>query len=174
MHPERIYSWLEQPEIPLFERDLELQELVDLFVENYDSVKLYHLCRPVEVEYYYTNGIAAGSKELLKLNLQKIFNTLELDFDSKVIDALDKREYPSSGSIYSVFDYRFLLEHGFCGHYGTHGSEHLCALFQSLGHDRELLTEVGKAAVISFVFPLNQLCTTQLQNLVEGRLCCRI
>ncbi|WP_178306597.1 hypothetical protein [Vibrio algicola] len=168
MNPERIYTWLEQPAIPLFERDLELQELVDLFVENYDGVKLYHLCRPVDVESYYTNGIEAGNKELLESNLQKIFDALGLDFDSKAIEELEKHEHSSSGSIYSVFDYRFLLEHGFCGHYGTHGSEHLCALFQSLGHDRELLTEIGKAAVISFIFPLKQLCPTELRNLVEG------
>ncbi len=55
------------------------------------------------------------------MNLQKICYALEIDFDSKVIEALDKREYSSSGSIYSVFDYRFLLENGFCGHYGTSG-----------------------------------------------------
>ncbi|MFL9806554.1 hypothetical protein AB6D40_023960 [Vibrio cyclitrophicus] len=39
MHPERIYSWLEQPELPSFECGLDLQELVDVFVENYDYVK---------------------------------------------------------------------------------------------------------------------------------------
>ncbi|MEZ8157939.1 hypothetical protein ACED66_16975 [Vibrio splendidus] len=168
MHPERIYSWLEQPELPSFECGLDLQELVDVFVENYDYVKLYHLCRPIDVEHYYTHGIVAGNKKSLELSLKKIFDALAFSFDSKTIEALDKREYSSSGSIYSVFDYRFLLEHGFCGHYGTHGSEQLCALFQSLGYDRELLTEVGKAAVISFIYPLNQLCPMQLQNLVEG------
>ncbi|MEZ8624367.1 hypothetical protein AB6D75_01095 [Vibrio splendidus] len=164
----RIYSWFDEPNLPLFSSGLKLSELVEEFRSQYDYVKLYHLCRPLDVERYYSHGIEAGNQDLLELNLKHILDSLGLELTSDVIELLNKRKYPSNGSIYSVFDYRFLLEDGFCGHYGTHGSEHLCSVFQALGYNRELLTEIGKAAIISFVYPIDRLHPYELSNLVEG------
>ena len=155
------YIWKDQPTLPepfgnrYIDYDECADDLLSSFANEYESIRLYHLCRPINVEKYKTDGLRVGSSELLQSIVHETFQALEKEIDSaKIAEAVNSYEY-QEGCLFLALDHEFMLE--WAGHYSIYGSERLMAVFEKLGVSKELLTTVGVPTIVMADLPLKEL-----------------
>ena len=102
---------------------------------TFASIRMFHCCRPVNVQSYYEHGFRVIDSRQADDLFQKIFlgNPRFPEITTAYVAAAIKNvagSYERHGYIYFGLDDRFLIE--CCGHYLIYGSEYLQTLAASL------------------------------------------
>jgi hypothetical protein len=148
------------------------------FTTHFQFVRMFHCCRPLQVESYYTDGIhvltsseAERSFKARFLNNPKFPNISEIHIDSAIERMADS--YTRFGQVYFGLDDRFLIEH--CGHYLIYGSEYIQCLANFLGREFSYdldseLKQTGKPTVFEVNIPVSQFAIEELRALSDDAL----
>ena len=139
------------------------QELISiikgLFKKEFSHIRLYHLCRPTNLDSYYKNGIQVLDKSEAHMILKELFLNEQHPHvtEQKINKAINKMKpdfgkCTRSGVTHLVLDYRYLIR--LAGHYGIYGSEYLYCLAVSIGCGEEL-KETGTPTVFEFDVPVS-------------------
>jgi len=165
---ESIYSRFSDP-ASLGER------FVPNFTAHFDFVRMFHCCRPLQVEPYYMQGIRVlTSSEADRhfkdrfLNNPKFPNISETHIDVAIDSLADS--YTRFGKVNFVLDDRYLIE--YAGHYLIYGSEYILCLAnfvgRKLGYDLESqLRLAGKPTVFKVDIPVGQFMIEELEALAH-------
>ncbi len=153
--------------------------LKDDFVINFPvrfaSIRMYHCCRPIDTESYYSKGICVlDSNEAnrkfkdLFLNNPSFPEIAESHIEQAISSIADS--YMRHGYVYFAIDDRFLIT--YCSHYLVYGSEYIQALAAFL--ERELkcgakseLKKVGRPTVFEVDMPVGKISNVEMRDLAE-------
>jgi hypothetical protein len=134
-------------EFPIFD------DFTPRFVSYYSQIRTYHLCRPLDTDSYYKNGLLILDAE----EMQKQFKSFFLNDDFPEISEEDIEYAISTVStetrdqvLYLGLDDRFLME--YCGHYLVYGSEYFLSMCGGLPIDRETCRSVIRSKGTPTVF----------------------
>ena len=151
---------------------------VSTFSANFEFVRMFHCCRPLQVEPYYTQGIrvlmSSEAEKQFKdrfLNNPKFPRISESHIDAATDSMADS--YTRFGQVYFGLDDRFLIQH--CGHYLIYGSEYIQSLAnfvgRKLGYDlKSQVRQAGKPTVFEVNIPVCQFEIEELGALAEEAL----
>lgn len=153
--------------------------LEDAFVTNFPlrfaSIRMYHCCRPIDTESYYSKGIRVlDSNETnrrfrdLFLNNPSFPEITEFHIEQAISSMADS--YMRHGYVYFAIDDRFLIT--YCSHYLVYGSEYIQAMAAFL--ERELkcgakseLKKVGRPTVFKADMPVGKIRNAEMRELAE-------
>ena len=137
-------------ELEAFEESIDRQ-----FLNRYDSIRVFHSCRPIGgIESYRLNGIKPLSRDLLReLALQAFRDHRPTEI---ILEAVENEEiHGFEKGVYCFTDNKNPLRRH-CSHYLQSGSEKLQKLSQELNLGwRGLLADQGSAYLIECVIPLS-------------------
>lgn len=130
------------------------QLLSDRFISHYTKIRVFHACRPENIDAYYKNGILPLNPVEWHTKAKKLFINAKIpEVSESQIEATikDVKIETRKGNIHLALDDKFLIDH--CGHYLIHGSEYLMSIAVHLGRavGRDL-TEVLRNIGIPTVF----------------------
>lgn len=154
-------------------KDEVINAVMEEMIEKYESVLVFHACRPMRIDDYYRHGIRTLTADEVQNTFHSIFASCSTREDrERVIE-----NYQSESVVYVVLDDRHLVQH--CGHYLVYGGEYLTSLIAKLPNLNEAMYEKlrqrGKATIFVCCLPFNIL--SDLNVLAEQLLvdhCCRI
>jgi hypothetical protein len=142
------------------------------YINNHESIVVFHGCRPLNVDAYYSEGLKPSNLDLLNDFARRIFlsgefpEISETNFSSTVqsMTRLDQ------GKAYVVLDEQELIQS--CGHYMIYGSEHLCGIAASLSRGisqdyRQVLKRFGIPTVFKIAIPTREINQSDLEELAE-------
>lgn len=155
----------------------DIEEWIDIFkkvksIEDYYThIRLYHACKPSDIESYYTKGIQPLHIEYIKNIAYNIFHSdsfpeiKDIDIDG----AIQKiQSVTHEGIIYFALDKRDLVQ--YCGHYLIYGSEFILGIANELrrkyGKDySKLLKDTGIPTVLICDIPIDTLSKVYINDL---------
>lgn len=154
------------------------KRFVSTFGDNFNDVRMFHCCRPLYTEPYYSQGISVlradeANQQFMELcrEIDKPSNISEKDINT-AIDSMTN-SYGRFDQVYFGLDDRFLIEH--CGHYLIYGSEYLQSLCSHLP-DRirydisSRLKRVGTPTVFQVNISVSQFENQELSALADDAL----
>lgn len=155
-------SWLEKVIKKAFGKKCDnLRELLGYQLRShYQSVVVFHGCRPISTESYQTQGVLPSNPESLKNTARELFGN-----SASVLEAIGhlaksdpgcslSYEEHNAGRCYFVLSYDHLVNS--CGHYLLHGSEYLLCIANSIGKSH-ILRNRGRATVIECMISSSEL-----------------
>lgn len=157
-------------------------ELVDNFIEQffnkYSFIKMYHCCRPSDIQSYYEIGIKTLDVAEMNARFRELF--LDNPIFAQITEAHIKAAEESMASSYKRHDYvyfgmdaRFLIN--YCGHYLIYGSEYLGGLAtflqQQVDHDfKAELRKFGVPTIFKVKMPVTAFSGSELRELASEAL----
>lgn len=141
--------------------------------DYYTHIRMYHACKPININSYYESDIKVLNLESLKKTAINYFisdkpSTLLLKDIDEAFDYVgsDLRK----GRVYSALDKRDLIE--YCGHYLIYGSEFLqgVAIYLRSKYNKDylnILKNIGTPTIFSCDIPINIIDDSYLQELNE-------
>jgi len=138
-------------------------EKINEFRQRYSHIRVYHGCRPIDVQSYYEKGLLLCDMNALVDRFREIFLSGDYpELTEEILQKSIKEAAPYSvgrdGESCLHIDDRFLVE--YCGHYLIYGSEYLSGLINHLPienakKDQYLfaLREIGKPTFLEINLP---------------------
>jgi hypothetical protein len=132
--------------------------LAERLPQYYSHIRVFHACRPINVESYYRQGFIPMNPIHMQSVAKKYFlqdgirKTNEEAFEmaiSKIGTGL------RANHIYFGLDDRFLLES--CGHYLIYGSEYLLAIAVRLAEGKRILQNMGIPTMLACDLPFSMI-----------------
>lgn len=169
-------SRLSKKQIAFLKDEATLQEIDLNLPVLFNGVKVFHGCRPDNVESYYSNGLLPLDAEMGKRIAMRIFlsdrfpELSEQDIENAAERVTGEWRH---GRLYVSLDDRFLLKEG--GHYLIYGSEYICAIAANLqsiqGTDydyQQHLRQKGRPTVFVCQLPIDQITLSDRKGLVAA------
>lgn len=174
----RIFDWKDKNTWPInwrhgfIDEDSDLEWLVELFLSEYDAIRTYHSCRPINIDSYYEYGLlVANYKDLKDHLINNVLGALEINVDNEHIHAaVERLGNTHNNSLFLAVDDRHLLE--YCGHYLIYGSEYISALIADIQKrsgqvSLNDLKKIGSPSMIEVNLPLERISGNDLEQFVR-------
>lgn len=167
---------LSKKQIAFLKDEATLQEIDLKFPVLFDGVKVFHGCRPDNVESYYSHGLLPLDAEMGKRIAMSIF--LSGRFPELSEQDIENAAERANGGwrhehLYVSLDDRFLIKR--CGHYLIYGSEYICAIAAGLqcikgnGYDyQQHLRRNGRPTVFVCQLPIDRINLSDRKALVAA------
>ncbi len=137
-------------------------EKINEFRQQYSHIRVYHGCRPVDVQSYYKKGLLLHDKDALVERFREIFLSGKFpELTEEMLQESIEEAAPYSvgrdGELCLIIDDRVIIERD--GHYLVYGGEYLSGLVTNLplknSQEKYLpvLREIGKPAIIVINLP---------------------
>ncbi|MCF7966193.1 MAG: hypothetical protein K9L79_11730 [Methylobacter tundripaludum] len=132
-----------------------IESLIVLFKKYYTAIKLFHGCKPIDVEDYYTKGILVQDSERLYKLASEIFSDVNEEELSRAFGKTKEshREEGSEGSVFFTFSKNELVKKG--GHFLIKGSEFIQALAIEINDSKVNLREIGIPTIFEVNIPIS-------------------
>lgn len=154
----------------LFKKKISSKKLTKLVTKEFSyyfkEVKVYHGCRPANIENYYQKGITPLNPKEIQILFRNTFKEYSSEADIQL--AINKVDLEViAGFVFVVLDDRAIIENG--GHYLIYGSEYQNCLAINLPRateeTRDILKKFGKATIFVCKLPFSKLI--ELENIVR-------
>lgn len=125
-------------------------------VNDFTHVRLYHFCRPTDINTYLTQGIRLFQHDEQEQKFHELFSDLPQNVRDRAIEASIHRKLPLR--VDAAIDDRYMAENAV--HYAALGSETIQGMVNWLPErdkHRKRLVATGQAAVIVFEAPVEDL-----------------
>lgn len=133
---------------------------------NYDALKVYHGCRPLNVGSYYTHGFRPSDFEAARVDFDKFLKTANYPCPYNIDHVLDSYSKSSSNLIYFILDREDFID--IAPHYIIYGSELMLSLAQNVDERLKfLLREIGIPTIFHCVLPLDLIKDKDLSPIYE-------
>ena len=145
---------------------------VTRYIQSHQKIVVFHGCRPLDVESYYTNGIRVADVAELNRSAKEIFSSVGFPeiTESSISSAISSINHVEQGELYVVIDKEDLIHKS--GHYMIYGSERICGigayLFEKSGFDcRQILKRHGIPTVFHVQISVKSIPKDQIETLAE-------
>jgi hypothetical protein len=134
-------------------------EKINEFRQRYSHIRVYHGCRPIDVQSYYEKGIlpSVKLKDVQIARFREIFlNDNFPELTEEMLQQSIKEVGPKEDELSLDIDDRFIIEYG--GYYLIYGSEYLGNLVSNLSIEniekyRSVLRKIGKPTLFEINLP---------------------
>ncbi len=167
-----VSTWPKKSPIDNIDMDSHSDDLFDLFVQEYTHIKMYHACRPIDIENYYKKGIqVANYGNLINVILPSILQTLDANIDKEHIEEeVIKLGNFHNNAICFALDDTFTIKYS--GHYLIYGSEYLSSIINSIDNKTNTrlmngLKSIGIPTMFELNIPIYELNENDIYNIVN-------
>jgi len=166
----------------LYKKFGDYSELIDNFLKQFfnkfNFIKMYHCCRPLDVQSYYDFGIKVLDMSDMNTRFRELFGnnprfTQITETHIKAAIEYMAGSYKRHGNVYFGMDDRFLIN--YCGHYLIYGSEYMGGLAtfiqQQFNYDLKAeLRKYGKPTIFKVRIPVTAFSEAELRELASEAL----
>ena len=145
------------------------EEFAQCFEEHYSHIRVFHACRPADIESYVRNGLQGQEAGLLEEYFKRIFSDVPEPHLKDAFAEFSERKKSEAGRLWVVLTQAELIQD--CGHYLIQGSEFMMALAATLSriHPKEdyrlRLRSIGIPTIFEAHVPTTSIPETQIEGL---------